>query len=98
MTDESLESLTQHARWTRDALARAAGERPEPPPEDETAVERFKRTSREQADAERRDEALERRVAFEHPSAPSATELDDPLRAVAREQRGARRRRRMRLR
>jgi hypothetical protein len=93
---ESLESLTQHARWTRDALERAAGVKPAPPPENETAIEGFVRRTREQAELERRDEALARRVANENPTAPTRETLDDPLRAVAREQRAGRRRRKRR--
>jgi hypothetical protein len=88
---ESLESLTQHARWTRDALERAAGEQPAPPPEGETAAQAFTRRTREQGEAERRDEALARRVAFEHPRAPSADAVDDPLRGSStRRERSAR--------
>jgi hypothetical protein len=97
VTGESLEALTQHARWTRDALDRVTEPPPAPPPDGETAAAAFTRRMNEQAELERRDEALERRVANENPTAPSADALDDPLRAIARAQRGRPRRRRGRI-
>jgi outer membrane biosynthesis protein TonB len=93
---EPIEALVKHERWTRDGLDRAAGVGPESPPEGETAAQAFTRRTREQAEAERRDAELERQVAFQNPSAPTAAALVDPLRAVAREQRAYRRRRRRR--
>jgi hypothetical protein len=93
---ESLESLVKHARWTRDALDRAAGEQPASPPEGETAAQAFTRRMREQAEAERRDAELERRVMFENPGVPPRDVLDDPLRAHARVERVRRRRPRRR--
>jgi hypothetical protein len=93
---EPLEALVKHERWTQAALDRAAGVKPEPPPEGEPAAARFTREMREQAEAERRDAELERRVAFEHPAAPPRDVLDDPLRAAYREQRARRQRRRRR--
>lgn len=98
MTDpQTLEELIRQERWRRDALDRAAGEQPAPPPEGETAAQAFVRRTREQAEAERRDAELERRVMNENPAAPTRETLDDPLRAVAREQRARTRRRRRRL-
>ena len=94
---ESLEALTQHAKWTRDALDKASAPPPAPAPEGETAAQALTRRWTEQAELERRDEALEREVAFANPTAPTAAELGDPLRELAREQRARGRSRRRRL-
>lgn len=83
---EPIEALVKQARWTRDALDKAAGVKPEPAPEGETGAAAFVRRTREQAERERADAELERRVANENPTAPTAAALGDPLRAVAREQ------------
>jgi hypothetical protein len=95
--DESLEALTAQAKRTRDALAKVTEPPPAPAPESETAAQRLTRRWTEQAEAERRDDALTRRVENENPTAPTAVSLADPLRAVAREQAARRRRRRRRV-
>lgn len=75
MSDEPLERLIRDERWRQQALDKAAGDTPAPPPEGETSAARLTREWREQDEAERRDEALARRVGFEHPDAPTAAAL-----------------------
>lgn len=94
---EPLEALVDTARRTRDSLAKATDAPPAPPPEGEASAERLTREWREQAERERRDEALERQVANANPTAPAAADLDDPLRELVRAQRGRPRRRRGRV-
>ena len=93
---ESLEALVKHARWTRDALAKATDPPPAPPPDGETAAQALTRRWTEQHAAELADEALEQRVRFANPTAPTAADLGDPLRAFARDERARRGRRRHR--